>query len=270
MIIIATINTQVPAQWRTLAPGLELGQFQSPAYCKKHEAGTYPHDHPHKNTTINILRIDTKQYEPVLMNASHPNQGESMTAKEWAKKEGMAAAINAAMYQTDHRSSVSLMKTSEHTNNPRLSKDKTVLLFEPLAKGIPEARIADRQCDDFDSIKKQYGSAVQSIRMISCDGKNVWQQSDKKWSIAAVGTDKSGRLLFIQSTAAHSVHDFINILQKLPISIDRAMYMEGGSPSQMYVGTPKESLEFIGDFSTGGKSSFAPHLPNVLGVRARR
>ena len=255
-VIIAA--TAAPAQWRTLEPGLELARFPSPSYKNDSAA------------TVNILRIDTKRHDLVLMNASHPDQGELMTARGWAKKERLTAAINAAMYQADYLKSVSYMKTSGHVNNTRVSKDKTILLFEPLAKNIPPVTIVDRDCDDYEKISKQYGSAVQSIRMISCSGGNVWQESAKRWSIAAVGTDKSGKILFMQSTAPHSVHEFINILLELPISIDRAMYMEGGGPSQMYIGASKDTLEFFGDFSAGGKAAAAPHLPNILGIRPRK
>jgi uncharacterized protein YigE (DUF2233 family) len=217
------------------------------------------------------LRINTKHYELRLLNASHPsNNGALLTARGWAAKEGMAAAINAAMYLTDYRTSVSHMKTSSHVNNPRLSKDKTILVFEPLKKGIPAARIIDRQCDDFEAIRPLYGSAVQSIRMLSCAGQNVWQESEKRWSIAAVATDKQGNVLFIQCTAPHSVYEFVNILRELPISIDRAMYMEGGGPSQLFVGTAKDTMEFIGDFSSGGKPASAAQLPNVLGIKKIR
>jgi uncharacterized protein YigE (DUF2233 family) len=243
-------------EWRALEPGLELGKFSSPHYGDSAAAAE-----------INILRISPKHYELRLLNASHPDQGAALTARGWALKEGLSASINAAMYQTDYRTSVSYMKTSSHVNNSWVSKDKTVLVFEPLKKGITPARIVDLQCDDFDRIKPLYGSAVQSIRMLSCLGKNVWQESAKRWSIAAVGTDKAGNILFIQCTAPHSVHEFVNALLALPISIERAMYMEGGSPSQMYVGAGKDTLELIGDFSSGGKSASAALLPNVLGVK---
>jgi hypothetical protein len=39
-----------------------------------------------------------------------------------------------------------------------------------------------------------------------------------------------------------SVHEFVNILRGLPISIDRAMYMEGGGPSQLFIGAGKDTL----------------------------
>jgi len=243
------------AQWRALDDGLELGGFPS------------PHNEQYGGAAITVLRVDTKRFELRLFNASHPAQGEALTAKEWAKKENLAAAINAAMYQTDYRTSVSYMKTSEHTNNARVSKDKTFLLFEPLKKNIPQAKIIDTQCDDFEQAKKLYGSAVQSIRMLSCDGKNVWQQSEKRWSITAVGTDKTGNVLFIQCPAPHSVHEFVEVLRGLPLALDRAMYMEGGSPSQLYIKAGKEELELTGEFSMGGKPAEPAPLPNVVGIR---
>ena len=254
-VILFALCACAAAQWRTLEPGLEFGVFRSPHYGQSSGA------------TVNVLRIDPKRFELCLFNAAHPEQGGLLTAKGWAQKENLLAVINAAMYQADYRTSVSHMKTSKYTNNARISKDKTILLFEPLQNDIPPVRLVDAQCDDFEQIKPLYGSAVQSIRMLSCEGKNVWQESEKRWSIVSVGIDKTGNLLFIQCTAPHSVHEFVNVLRKLPIALDRAMYMEGGSPSQMYIGTEKEKLEFIGDFSSGGKPTAAAELPNVIGIR---
>ncbi|MDR2727605.1 MAG: phosphodiester glycosidase family protein [Chitinispirillales bacterium] len=257
-VLIFLISVNTLAQWRELDKGFTLGTFLSPLYPANDSA------------QIRVLRIDPKLYELRLLNAGHPNQGNSLSALEWGIKEDMSAVINAAMYQTDYKSSVSLMKTSQYVNNPRVSKDKTILVFEPLKKNIAPVRIIDTQCDDFETIQHAYGSMVQSIRMLSCGGKNVWQENGKRWSIAAAGTDKQENLLFIQSTAPHSVHEFVNILKELPISIDRAMYMEGGSPSQLYIAAPPDTMLFIGDFSSGGKSISAAQVPNVIGVRKIR
>jgi len=255
LLFLFVLTANIEAQWRQLEPGLSLGTFFSTLYA------------PADSARINVLRIDPKLYELRLLNASHPQQGDLLTALDWGRKEGLSAVINAAMYQTDYRRSVSLMRTSQHVNNSHVSKDRTILVFEPLRKDIPQARIVDLQCDDFEAIRPLYGSMVQSIRMLSCTGRNVWQENGKRWSIAAVGIDKQGNVLFIQSTAPHSVHEFVNILKELPISIDRAMYMEGGSPSQLYIGTPSDTMHFIGNFSSGGRSMAAPAVPNVLGVR---
>ncbi|MDR2591527.1 MAG: phosphodiester glycosidase family protein [Chitinispirillales bacterium] len=267
IIVILTIAA-ANAQWRTLEPGLEFASFQSPLYNRHKDTTKTPSITPSTSSKINVLRVDLKQYELCLLNASNPATGGApLTARGWAAKAGMAAVVNAAMYQADYRTSVSHMKTSAHVNNSHISKDKTILVFEPLKKGIAPARIVDRQCDDFEAVRPHYGSAVQSIRMLSCTGSNVWQESEKRWSIVSVATDKSGNVLLIQCTAPHSVYEFVNILRELPISIDRAMYMEGGGPSQMFIGTVKDTMEFIGDFSSGGRPAGATQLPNVLGVK---
>jgi len=44
--------------------------------------------------------------------------------------------------------------------------------------------------------------------------------------------------------------------------------MEGGSPSQMYIKTAKDTFEFTG--ASGGKPVPAFSLPNVLGIRPRK
>ncbi|MFP4015286.1 MAG: phosphodiester glycosidase family protein [Chitinispirillaceae bacterium] len=243
------------SQWKTLEPGIALGTFHSPLYPESTDA------------QICVVKIDPHQHELHLFNASHPKQGKNLSAKEWARKEGLKVAINAAMYQEDYKSSVSLMRTHGHVNNPRISKDKTVLAFHPRKKKLPPVRIVDMQCDDFENFRADYGSMVQSIRMLSCRGKNVWQESQKRWSIASVGIDSSENVLFMHVTTPHSVHEFINVLKKLPLSLKRAMYMEGGSPAQLFMQTDSDTLEFLGNYSSGGRPTSAPSLPNVLGVR---
>lgn len=250
-------RTVSAVQWEILADGLEFGKVHSPLY------ETYT------NQYIHFLRIDPTIYELTLFNSSHPDQGQRLSARDWANREGLTAVINAAMFQQDYLRSVSYMRSDNHVNNPRVSGDKTFLAFDPLKSDIPPIRIIDIECDDFSSLRNDYRSIVQSIRMLSCRGRNVWQESDRRWSIAAIGTDTTGNLLFIHSTAPHSVNEFINILRALPINLQRAMYMEGGSQAQMFVRTEKKTLEFVGNYSSGGRAIAVTAIPNVLGIKRR-
>ena len=166
------------------------------------------------------------------------------------------------------------MRTKRHTNNPRLSKDKTILAFDRQTSKTPLVKIIDRECDDFNLWKKKYGTLVQSIRMISCKGANVWSQQAKKWSTAAIGTDKQNRILFIHVGSAYSTHDLINILLKLPINISRAMYCEGGPQAQLYIRQGEKEHEFVGSFDLNLNENinnpvFWP-IPNVIGISRRK
>ena len=255
-------GTGSKAGWQQLAKGLELGVFASP---QRSESG---------DSLIRVLRIDPKHFRLRLLNASAAKEGRPLTARQWCRQNGLVAAINASMYQTDHKTSVSLMRTKSHINNSRLSKDKTILAFDRQSPEVPRVKIIDRECEDFNLWKKKYATLVQSIRMVSCKGANVWSQQAKKWSTAAIGTDKQNRVLFIHVGSAYSTHDLINILLKLPIHIYRAMYCEGGPQAQLYIRQGNTEHEFVGSLDLNLNENinnpvFWP-IPNVIGISTRK
>ena len=241
-----------------LEAGLDFGEFVSP---KKSPVG---------DSRVRVLRIDPRHFKFHLLNASRAGQGKRLSARDWAGRNRLVAAINASMYQRDFMTSVSLMKTGEHVNNSWFSKDRTILAFDPVSGTLPAVRIIDRDCENFADLRPKYRTLIQSIRMVSCRGKNVWAQSDKVWSAAAIGMDGGGRFLVIHSRSPYSMHDLIDILLGLPLDLKRAMYVEGGPDAQMYVKSGAVELEFIGSYSSGSHESdgnrFAWPVPNVLGI----
>lgn len=253
-----TPESAEPSAWRNLEKGLELGIFQAP---KKSVLG---------DSLIHILRADTNYFSLRLLNATSKNQGKRWSMKNWVNKNGLVAAINASMYQKDMMSSVSYMKTRQHTNSTWVSKDKTILAFDPTDKNLPPVRIIDRDCKDFDKLRKLYGTLIQSIRMVSCQGENMWGRQTKMWSTAAIGLDHQDRVLFIHVRSPYTTHDLINMLLKLPIGLKQAMYTEGGADAQLYINTGKEKHEFIGSYSSGSRehdgNTFSQPVPNVLGL----
>lgn len=255
---VRSADSAGPASWKNLEKGLDLGIFQAP---QKSALG---------DSLIRILRADTNYFGLRLLNASSRDQGKRRSVKDWVNKNGLVAAINASMYQRDMKSSVSYMKTRQHTNNTWVSKDKTILAFDPTDKNLPTVRIIDRDCEDFNKLRKMYGTLIQSIRMISCHGKNMWAPRKKMWSTAAIGLDSQGRIMFIHVRSPYTTHDLINMLLKLPINLKQAMYVEGGADAQLYINTGKERHEFIGSYSSGSRehdeNTFSHPVPNVLGL----
>ena len=246
------------SSWKNLEKGLDLGIFQAP---QKSVLG---------DSLIRILRADTNYFGLRLLNTSSKDQSKRRSAKNWVNKNGLVAAINASMYQRDMRSSVSYMKTRQHTNNNWVSKDKTILAFDPTDKNLPLVRIIDRDCENFNKLRKLYGTLIQSIRMVSCHGKNMWAPSKKMWSTAAIGLSDQGRIMFIHVRSPYTTHDLINMLLELPVNLMQAMYVEGGADAQLYINTGKERHEFIGSYSSGSRehdeNTFSHPVPNVLGL----
>jgi Phosphodiester glycosidase len=221
-----------------------------------------------------VLRIYPEYFDLKLLNASDSAQGEPRSARQWCADAGLVAAINASMFQTDQKTSVSLMQSAEHVNNGRLSKDRAVLAFDRADTTVPRADIIDLTCQDFEALRPRYRGLVQSIRMVSCKGENTWTQQPRQTSIAAIAVDTQGRILFLHCRTPMSTHDFIAALLNLKLEVAKAMYVEGGSQAQIYVRNGGTELERSGKIEGGAlidiqDTSGAWPIPNVIGVVRR-
>lgn len=242
------------ADWEVLEPGLELRTFTSPEDGDRADDG------------LTVLRIDPEQFDFKLFNAS-AEDNVSLTPKQWGQTKGLVAVINASMFQKDLLTSVSHMRTEHHVNNAYVSKDNTFLGFDPSVPDAPAVKIIDRQCDDAAAWRKNYKTVIQSIRMISCRGENVWRSGTRRASVSALAVDSHDRVLFIHAQSESTTRDLIDLLMQLPLDIARAMYLEGGPQAQLFVDSGNRSLELAGRhplFGQGG--AIAWPLPNVIGI----
>lgn len=206
------------------------------------------------------------------MTASGHNQKKSLTARVWTKKFNLLAAINGGMYQADYLTSVGLLQVPGHINNPRLSKDKTILAFDPKSNSLPPVQIIDRECQSFSDLKPVYSSMLQGIRMLSCHQKNTWKSGGEKWPIAAVAMSKSREVLFIFSKTPTTPFDFTEAVLKMPLDLYNMMYLEGGPPAQIFIKNGDFEMELSGaDANAGSKSKMllAREIPNIIGVVAK-
>jgi len=240
--------------WHELAPGLELAAtgLATP------EGG---------RAVVHLVRLDPRRFVLSLRTASEDSVAVPLTARQWCLREGAVAAINAGMYQTDGVTSVGLLRKRGHVNNPRLGRDRMILLLDPRDPGDPPVRLVDRTCDDYRSLAGRYRAHLQSIRMLGCGRRNVWRPGGKRHSVAAVAIDGRGRVLLILCGDPVDPHLLVERLLRLPIDIRRAMYLEGGPPGQLFLRVGDHRWEFGGRL--GGLDIPPPPVPNVILVRAR-
>ncbi|MEO5361533.1 MAG: phosphodiester glycosidase family protein [Nitrospirota bacterium] len=256
--VIAAAAVAEADNWKRLDEGLYMREFESP---QKSDMGS---------SKITVLRISPANYTFKLLTVSELG-GKSLTAKEWAKKYNLTAATNAGMYQADGSTSVGYMKNFNHVNNPKVSKSyKTALAFNPVDSTVADAEIIDSECQNLEELKGKYNTIIQNIRMISCTNKNVWEQKQTSWSIAAIGKDKSGNILFLFSRSPYTVHDFIEIIMSLPISISSAVYLEGGRQASLYITARDTEIEKVGGYGANydedNTFQTAWPIPNVIGI----
>ena len=243
--------------WRDVDAGLQVADIRAPVPS------------PRGDSRITVVRIDPRRYAFKLLTAKEYG-GARLTVRQWARTHGLVAAINAGMYQEDGLTSVGYMKNFAHVNNPHVNPNNAVLAFNPADPDVPEVQIIDRACQDFAALRGRYHTLIQSIRMVSCDGRNVWSPQDRRWSIAAVAVDGGGRVLFIHSRSPYPVHDFVNILLRLPLDIRNAMYLEGGPKAALYLSANGIEIERLGRFDSAlletNANAHGLPVPNVLGV----
>jgi uncharacterized protein YigE (DUF2233 family) len=265
LICLAAVSSEAMSKngpWSKVEDGLFLGQFD-PLY-----------ETPVKDSKIIILKINPRYYSFKLLCASELGKIR-LTPKEWCKKYNLMAAINAGMYQKDGLTNVGYMKNYSHLNNPRLnSAYKAVLAFNRVDVRVPEIQIIDLKCQDFEALRPKYQTFVQGIRMISCNQENVWSKQDRRWSLAVLGMDKEGSVLFILSEAPYSGYDFNNVLLSLPLSIFNATYLEGGPEASLYFSVAGTGLEKVGIYGTDPDGSVvrsgAYPIPNVIGITKKK
>ncbi|HSQ66366.1 MAG TPA: phosphodiester glycosidase family protein [Polyangiaceae bacterium] len=248
---------------REVAPGLRVERVRAPV-ASPVAIG---------DRCITIVRAEPARWELRLMQGR--DNGGERTADEWSARFGLAAVINASMYQSNGRS-VGLMVDGEHAGNPSdNSKYGGFFAFGPTRDGLPPAAGFGRDCAGFDlaAIKRDYRAVVQNYRLLDCAGQPVTWQDAKAFSAAVVGLDRQGRVAFVHSRTPYTMTQLARMLAAPPFELTFAMHTEGGPEASLFVHAGDFTAREIGSYETGfftrdDHASFTP-LPNVLGLVQR-
>jgi hypothetical protein len=260
LLLAAPALGSAQSPWLTLGAGLELGRFPLAG------SGATP-------AQVQVLRIDPRLWELTLHGLP---RGESVgyTAREWASREGLAAAINAGLYQADYRTHAGYLGADGAVLSRGVNDYLSAAAFDPVDPGDPPFRIYDLDDDPLDTLLPRYRRVVQNLRMIKRPGESRWSPQERRWSEAALGEDREGRALFIFCAAPLPLDRLIDALLALPLGLVAAQHLEGGSQAQLFVAAGGRTVEAVGGhesaFAVPEASRTARPIPNVIGVRPRR
>ena len=263
LIFCLTAASPALSQWDALEDGLELGRFKT--------GGATPVD----DSTVIVLRVDPDLWEPRLYCASEKLGEQWWDASDWADGHALTVVTNAGMFAEDRVTHVGHLSCNGHVNNARSNSYLSVAAFGPLREGLPEFHIFDLDEPGvaIASIREDYGSVVQNLRLIKRPGENRWVQQDRMWSEMALGEDSAGRMLLIFCRSPYTMHDLNRILLSLPIDLVAAQHLEGGPEAQLVIRTGETELELCGSYETDFLPDNSNHrlwpIPNVLGVKRR-
>jgi hypothetical protein len=136
---------------------------------------------------------------------------------------------------------------------------------------LPAADVLDRYADDWQTLLPRYRGVVQNFRMISADRKPLWPEEGDSFSIAAIGKDTQGRILFIHSRAQTTVRELSEYLLDICPSLGATMYVEGGAQAALHLSTPALTRSWVGRAGSSFWYSATGQwpLPNIIGIRKR-
>ena len=260
---MAGLALQPAGDWETLESGIELKWL------------TASQRSPVGDSRITVVRIDPKKWELRLVGRSQSGDSAGQTAREFAQRHHFVAAINAGMFAQDYTTHVGYMESRGQVHSGTVNTYQSVAAFDPHEQSAPPFRIfdLDEPGISVQSIRRDYASLVQNLRLIKKPGQNRWSEQDKKWSEAALGEDQGGRILLIFCRSPFSMHDLNRELLSASIGLVALQHLEGGPEAQLFVKAGDTELELVGSHGTSyrddaGKTSAWP-IPNVLGVRRK-
>jgi hypothetical protein len=176
------------------------------------------------------------------------------------------------MFLPDGLTSTGYMRSGNYENNPRIvEKFGAFFLADRKNPGLPSAQLVDRTVDDWQSLLPQYGLVIQNYRLISAAGRVLWAPGGPEHSVAAIGADHSGRILFLLASDPILGDYFGQILLDLNLDLRMAMYVEGGNHAGLLARLGEVSTVWLGrrssDYLISG--TIARRIPNVIGVKRR-
>jgi len=259
-LLVASAAVAGGNPWTALDSGLELGQF--PLVDPGSSAGA----------VVFVLRVDPRLCELTLHGIP---RGESVgfTAREWSRREGLVAAINAGLYQADYRTHSGYMSVDGAVLSRGVNGYLSAAAFAPVDPKDPPFRIFDLDDVPLASVLSRYRRVVQNLRLVKRPGENRWESQDRRWSEAALGEDREGRALFIFSGEPLTLNRLIDALLALPLGLVAAQHLEGGAQAQFVVAAGGQTIELVGSyegiFPAPDPKRPAWPIPNIIGIRKR-
>jgi len=202
--------------------------------------------------TVTIVRFDLRHI--TLSVAYQPTQPLSMG--EWMQQEHATAILNGG-YFDDQNSATGLVVSDGQSFGSSYTGFGGMLSVN--SNGHISLRSLSQQ--PYDPSNEQLRQATQSSPMLVSGGKatqfNANAASSRR---SVVAMDKQGRLLFIASPGtAFSLGELEDLLVSSDLSIDRALNLDGGASTGLYVNAGKQQVAI---------DSFT-NLPIVIIVKAK-
>ncbi len=228
------------------------------------------------DSKIFILKADPRVCNFRMLSSSEHGK-QNRAADVWAKEFGVNVVVNAGMFNMrNSRTNKGYLKNYSHTNNPKLNGYYNVMMaMNPKQKSDPAMMMYDLTATKWESIRTDYHTYCQGMRMIDCNGnKMVWdKRPGQACSMVVSATDIAGNIYFIFTRSPYTHQKMIDFIISLIPDIRTTVYLEGGPEASLYIQTSDTIISKIGSYvSTTYANDNNDHfwkIPNVIGIKSR-
>lgn len=237
-------------------------------------------DAPEKSI-VNDSKIFILKADPLFCNfrmlCSSEHRKLNRTAAIWAKDFGVNVVVNAGMFNmANKRTNKGYLKNYSHVNNSHLNDNYNVMMaMNPKSKSGVSMIIYDMTCGNWNSIRRDYDTFCQGMRMIDCNGNRMaWDKRPGQSCSMVIGaTDKEGFLYFIFTRSPYTHQKMIGFLIELIPDIRTTVYLEGGPEASLYIQTADTIISKIGSYVSktyaNDNNDHFWKIPNVIGIKSR-
>jgi hypothetical protein len=225
---------------------------------------------------ITLVRFDLSLYRPRLFTARA--HGGSRTLDRWVRDRSLVAGINAAMYEPDGRATGYMVREDVEESPLDDLRFGGFFAFDrhETVAPLPEAvAMFGRDCPGFDlaGIRARYGTVVSNYRLLDCDGRSIAWVDPDRYSAAAMGMDREGRLVLVHSRTPYRMRELSEMLASPDLGLRQLVFVEGGPEATLIVETGSLHVREVGlrrDLPPGieGDDSSLWSLPNIVGIES--
>ena len=258
-------NAPAPAPvWHTLQKGLTYWEPDAPEQSIVNDSKLF------------ILKADPQFCKFCLLCSSEHGR-KNRTADDWSKDFGVNVVVNAGMFNmANQRTNKGYLKNYSHTNNSRLNGYYNVMMaMNPKNASDTSMVIYDMTCGNWNSIRRDYNTFCQGMRMIDCNGNRMaWDKRPGQSCSMVIGaTDTEGNIYFIFTRSPYTHQKMIGFLIDLIPDVRTTVYLEGGPEASLYIQTPDTVISKIGSYVSktyaNDDNDHFWKIPNVIGIKAK-
>ncbi|MDX2087355.1 MAG: phosphodiester glycosidase family protein [Kofleriaceae bacterium] len=220
---------------------------------------------------IDVVRADSAKFTLRVL-SSGADDPSPKNAPAWQQAFHLTAVINAGMFHDNGKPVGHIV-----ADGSELSRDNKkmggYLAWDPVDANAPAVTIVGRECPGFDlaALRRRYHSIVQSYRLLGCQGEALAWKDPKQYSAAAIGVDRTGRVVLLHARAAVTMAQLSEALAGRDLT--GALFLEGGPEASLVAVGPDGQISRVGSYETNFVENDLNrafwNLPNVIALLPR-